>query len=52
MTRFSVEDRIREAYVAMAMQANYRPESSGSASAHDDLTDESASYTKRFIAEE
>jgi hypothetical protein len=52
MPRLSVEDRISEAYVEMAMQANYRPESSGAASGDDDLQDEAESYAKRFVAEE
>src|SRR5580698_9263389 len=45
----SVEDRISEAYVMMAEQANHRPES---ADADDDLLDEAASYARRFVAEE
>lgn len=45
----SVEDRIGEAYVMMAEQANYRPEA---ADADDDLLDEAASYARRFVSEE
>jgi hypothetical protein len=52
MPRFSVEDRIREAYIEMATRAHYRPEAAGGSSTDDDLEDEANSYTKRFITEE
>jgi hypothetical protein len=52
MPRFSVEDRIREAYIEMARQANYRPEAAVGSSAGSDVRDEAVSYAKRFISEE
>lgn len=52
MPRFSVEDRIREAYIEMATKANYRPEAADGSSADDDLKDEAVRYARRFIAEE
>ena len=46
MPRFSVEDRVREAYIEMARQANYRPEAAVGSSAGSDVQDEAASYAK------
>ncbi len=51
MPRLSVEDRIREAYIEMATQANYRPQSP-SDGVNSGLHEEAASYAKRFVAEE
>jgi hypothetical protein len=47
-----VEDRIREAYIEMARQADYRPRAPEGARRDDDLQDEAAAYAKKFIAEE
>jgi hypothetical protein len=52
MPRLSVEDRVIEAYVEMATQANYRPEAASGASEGSDLGDEAASYADRFVTEE
>jgi hypothetical protein len=52
MPRFSVDERIREAYIEMATQAGYRPQAAGGSSAESDLRNEAASYAKRFIDEE
>jgi hypothetical protein len=52
MPRLSVEDHIREAYVEMAGQANYRPEAGGGSSARSDVKEEAACYARRFISEE
>jgi hypothetical protein len=52
MPRLSVEGRIREAYIEMATQANYRPEAAGGSSVETGLQDEAASYAERFVAEE
>ncbi|HTC45833.1 MAG TPA: hypothetical protein VK722_00805 [Candidatus Aquilonibacter sp.] len=52
MPRLSVEDRIREAYVEMARQANYRPEAAEGSGAGSDVREEAACYARRFVAEE
>jgi hypothetical protein len=51
MPRLSVEDRIREAYIEMATQANYRPLAACD-SAESEVPDEATSYARRFVAEE
>jgi len=52
MPRLSIEDRIREAYIEMARQANHRPHAPEGARRDDDLKDEAAAYAREFIAEE
>ena len=53
MPILSVEDRIREAYIEMALQANYRPEAPEYGNPDDaDLQEEAARYARRFIEEE
>lgn len=52
MPKFSIEARIREAYIEMAQQANHRPHAPEGAHRDDDLQDEAAAYAREFIAEE
>ena len=52
MPKLSVEDRIREAYVQMARQANHRPNAPEGARTDDDLEVEANAYAEEFIAEE